>query len=240
MRSLIIFALFALAVGCGGPPTKNLTEAQTALNGAILAKKCAPEDYAAAERMYAKAQTLSAQGKYDEAQKAADAAKKLADKARQKAEERRAECFGAKDEGLGKNGTDVEEFIDRSAPGLGEGVAIDGLKTIYYDFNAAELTSESKDTMQRNAAWLNANPDARVILEGHCDSRGSAEYNLALGEKRGFSARNYLKQLGVDVGRLEVVSYGEERPAEGGEDEGAFARNRRVEFSVRGGGAPGL
>lgn len=237
MRHFLLFSIF-LAAACGGPPTKNLTEAQTALNGAILAKKCAPEDYAAAERMYAKAQTLSAQGKYEEAQKAADAAKKLADKARQKAEERRAECFGAKDEGLGK-GTDVEQFIDRSDPGLGEGVAVEGLKTIYYDFNAADLTEESKETMQRNAAWLNANPDTKVILEGHCDSRGSAEYNLALGEKRGYTARNYLKQLGVDISRLEVVSYGEERPAEGGDDEGAYARNRRVEFSVRG-GAPGL
>jgi len=238
MRYLLSLAVLSLVCACGGPPTKTLTEAQTALNGAILAKKCAPEDYAAAERMYAKAQTLNAQGKYDEAQQSAEAAKKLAEKARQKAEDRRAECFSPKDENLGK-GTDVEQFIDRSDPGLGEGISVEGLKTIYYDFNASDLTDESKQTMQRNASWLNTNPATRVILEGHCDSRGSAEYNLALGEKRGFNARNYLKQLGVDVSRLEVVSYGEERPAEGGEDEGSYARNRRVEFSVRG-ASPGL
>ncbi|MEZ4466139.1 MAG: OmpA family protein [bacterium] len=96
---------------------------------------------------------------------------------------------------------------------------MEGLKTIYYDFNAADLTEESKQTMARNAARLNANPGAQVRVEGHCDSRGSAEYNLALGEKRALSARAYLKQLGADTSRLEVVSYGEERPAEYGEDE---------------------
>ena len=234
MRRILPLMLMSLALAaCGGPPTKTLTEAQTAINGAILAKKCAPEDYAAAERMYAKAQTLSAQGKYDEAEKAGEAAKKLAEKTRQKAEERRTECFARRDDGANNGGTDIEQFIDRSDPGAGGGVQVDGLKTIYYDFNAAELTEESKQTMARNAAWLNANPDARVIVEGHCDSRGSAEYNLALGEKRALSARAYLKQLGADVGRLEAVSYGEERPAEYGEDEGSYARNRRVEFSVR-------
>lgn len=231
LRTALIGLTTTTLLACGGsPPKASLTEAQTALDGAVLAKRCAPEDYAAAERMYMKAQTLSEKGKYEEAKQAAEAAKKLAFQARKKAEARRAECFAPKDD---KNAVDVEQFVDRSQPDVVVGAEVDAMKTVYFDYNAFELSPEARQTLTKNAAWINANAGSTIIIEGHCDSRGSSEYNLALGEKRGQVALRYLKQLGVETSRMQVTSYGEERPADYGEGEAAFARNRRVEFTVR-------
>ena len=94
------------------------------------------------------------------------------------------------------------------------------------------LTDEAKTTLGNNAAWLSANAQVAVIIEGHCDQRGSTEYNLALGEKRAQEVRKYLSNLGVNQDRLSVVSYGEEQLADYGETEAAFDRNRRAEFRV--------
>lgn len=231
MRVVCLMTIVALIAACASRPSATLTEAETALNGAVLAKKCAPEDYAAAERMYLKANTLADQGKHEEAKQAAEAAKKLAFKARKKAEARRADCFAPK-----KKDTDavgIDQFVDRSQPNVVVGAAVDDMKTVYFDFNAFELSPEARQTLNSNADWMNANAGSTIIIEGHCDSRGSSEYNLALGEKRAQVALRYLKQLGVDSGRLQVTSYGEERPADYGENESAYARNRRVEFTVR-------
>ncbi|MGK0359098.1 MAG: peptidoglycan-associated lipoprotein [Bradymonadia bacterium] len=230
MRVITICLLAVTFVACAGRPTATLTEARTALDGAVLAKKCAPEDYAAAERMYTKAQTLAAQGKNEEAKQAAEAAKKLAFQARKKAEARRAECFAPKDQ---KNPTDVDQFVDRSQPDVVVGAGVEEMKTVFFNYNAFELSPEGRETLTRNAGWMTANIGSTIVIEGHCDSRGSSEYNLALGEKRGQVAQRYLKQLGVDEARLQVTSYGEERPADYGEGESSFARNRRVEFTVR-------
>ena len=230
MRLVSICLLAVAFVACAGRPTATLTEARTALDGAVLAKKCAPEDYAAAERMYTKAQTLAAQGKNEEAKQAAEAAKKLAFDARKKAEARRAECFAPQDD---KNPTDVDQFVDRSQPDVVVGAGVEEMKTVYFDYNAFELSPEARQTLTKNAAWITANPGSTIIIEGHCDARGSSEYNLALGEKRGQVAQRYLKQLGVDEARVQVTSYGEERPADYGDGETAYARNRRVEFTVR-------
>ena len=107
-----------------------------------------------------------------------------------------------------------------------------GMKTVYFPFNASSLTDEAKTTLGNNAAWLSANAQVAVIIEGHCDQRGSTEYNLALGEKRAQEVRKYLSNLGVNQDRLSVVSYGEEQLADYGETEAAFDRNRRAEFRV--------
>lgn len=232
MRVLSICLLAVAFVACASRPTATLTEARTALDGAVLAKKCAPEDYAAAERMYTKAQTLAAQGKNEEAKQAAEAAKKLAFQARKKAEARRAECFAPKTNPNG-NPADVDQFVDRSQPDVVVGAGVEEMKTVFFDYNAFELSPEGRETLTKNSGWINANAGSTIIIEGHCDSRGSSEYNLALGEKRGQVALRYLKQLGVDESRLQVTSYGEERPADYGEGESSYARNRRVEFTVR-------
>ena len=104
------------------------------------------------------------------------------------------------------------------------------LQTIYFDFDSTELSDRARETLQRNADWLVRNPSWSVAIGGHCDERGTIEYNIALGDRRSRTVRDYLGSLGVAATRMRVVSYGEERPAVPGHDEEAWARNRRAEF----------
>jgi peptidoglycan-associated lipoprotein len=87
------------------------------------------------------------------------------------------------------------------------------LQTIYFAFDSSELTAEARSTLQGNANWLKGTgSDVNVVIEGHCDERGTIEYNLALGERRADSVREYLKGLGIAAGRVRIITYGEERP----------------------------
>jgi peptidoglycan-associated lipoprotein len=106
------------------------------------------------------------------------------------------------------------------------------LDIIYFEFDQATLSDLAKDTLVRNSDWLRSNPDVRVQVEGNADERGTPEYNLALGERRAEAVKSYLASLGVDRGRLVTISYGEERPADPGQSEDAWALNRRVEFKA--------
>ncbi len=110
-------------------------------------------------------------------------------------------------------------------------VAECSVETVFFDFDSSDLTSESRSALESNAECLKQK-GVRVTLSGHCDERGTEEYNLALGEKRADSTRKYLRNLGVDDGLFKVVSFGEERPANHGHDEGAWAENRRVELKL--------
>jgi len=103
---------------------------------------------------------------------------------------------------------------------------------IYFEFDQYRVLDSDKSTLERVAAWLNEHPEARILIEGHCDERGTNEYNMALGEQRALAARRYLVGLGIDSGRLTTISYGEERPAALGSTEDAWAKNRRAHFSV--------
>jgi peptidoglycan-associated lipoprotein len=107
------------------------------------------------------------------------------------------------------------------------------LDKIYFDFDSYILTAPARETLKKNATYLlNENSTARVRIEGNCDERGSDEYNLALGEKRAKAALDYLTTLGVPASRLSFISYGEEKPADPGHDEAAWAKNRRDEFVI--------
>jgi peptidoglycan-associated lipoprotein len=108
----------------------------------------------------------------------------------------------------------------------------DATKAVYFAFDDYTLDSEAQGQLNRLADYLKASTSAIVQIEGHCDERGSIEYNLALGERRAQSVKNYLVQLGVDTGRLTTISYGEEKPVQDGHDEGAWTKNRRAEFAV--------
>jgi peptidoglycan-associated lipoprotein len=101
---------------------------------------------------------------------------------------------------------------------------------IYFDFDRSELRSEAREVLNQKAELLREYPDIRVRIEGHCDERGTVEYNLALGERRAEAARQYLIDLGIDPDRMTTVSYGEERPAIPESNEAAWAQNRRDEF----------
>jgi peptidoglycan-associated lipoprotein len=106
------------------------------------------------------------------------------------------------------------------------------LQTVYFDFDKFDLSESSRSTLRGNAQVLKDNSAFNVVVEGHCDERGSIEYNLALGERRANTTRDYLVTLGVSAGRIRIVSYGEEKPADRGHGESSWAQNRRAEFTV--------
>ncbi len=107
---------------------------------------------------------------------------------------------------------------------------IAGLVTVYFEYDKAVLSQESRDALKNNADWMKKNAGVKLQVEGHCDNRGSIEYNLALGERRANAVVSYLKSLGVAGNRLSVISYGEEKPVVAGDSEQAWAKNRRANF----------
>lgn len=107
-----------------------------------------------------------------------------------------------------------------------------GLQTIYFGFDSSTLDSSTKETLKGNAEFLKANASVDVQVEGHCDERGGRQYNLALGERRAKTIRDYLVGLGVESKRVSIISYGNERPVSEGHDESAWSKNRRGNFVV--------
>jgi peptidoglycan-associated lipoprotein len=103
-------------------------------------------------------------------------------------------------------------------------------ENIYFDFDRSDLNPEAQEALKRKAKWLRKNSGESVIIEGHCDERGTNEYNLALGDRRAQSAKNFLKDLGIAESRLTTISYGEERPADPRRNEKAWSKNRRDHF----------
>lgn len=106
-------------------------------------------------------------------------------------------------------------------------------KDIYFQYDQFNLTPEAKETLNKLGEWLMKNNSVQVLVEGHCDERGTDEYNLALGERRAHSAKKYLTQLGIDGDRISTISYGEERPVDPGHNEAAWSKNRRCHFLYR-------
>jgi peptidoglycan-associated lipoprotein len=113
------------------------------------------------------------------------------------------------------------------------------LGDVYFDFDKADLTETSRARLARNAEFLRSHPEFQLSIEGHCDERGTNEYNLALGERRAAAAKDYLVSLGVGGGRLRTVSYGEERPQCNESDESCWGLNRRAHFLITGRGNVG-
>jgi len=122
-------------------------------------------------------------------------------------------------------------YIGYGASGSDAGQAGD-LKTINFDFDKSTLSTEAKTILKANAEWLKKNPKVSIQIEGHCDSRGTIEYNLALGEKRAIIVKKYIMALGVKKDRLSVISYGKERPLVKDDNEAAWTKNRRANFVI--------
>jgi peptidoglycan-associated lipoprotein len=108
-----------------------------------------------------------------------------------------------------------------------------GLDAIYFDYDKYNLAGAAISALSDNAATMMEHPDLEITIEGHCDERGTDEYNLALGEKRALAARDFLVNFGIAKTRISVISYGEERPADPGHDEDAWKKNRRAEFVIK-------
>jgi len=119
----------------------------------------------------------------------------------------------------------MEQAQKASAPAL-------TFEAIYFDFDKSDLTKAARDVLSKNAEIAKSGAGSKIQVEGHCDERGSAEYNLALGERRAKSSMQYLITLGVKADSLSVISYGKEKPAVQGSDEAAWSKNRRAEFVV--------
>lgn len=140
-----------------------------------------------------------------------------------------------------RSGTGKSEVSSRKTPA---GSSLDALregkqptsgplKEIYFDFDKYDLSSEARSILKANADWLRANPAVNVEIEGHCDERGTTEYNLALGAKRARAAMDYLVTLGIAPARIKTVSYGEEIPVCREKSEGCYQQNRRDRFVDR-------
>jgi peptidoglycan-associated lipoprotein len=106
------------------------------------------------------------------------------------------------------------------------------MRSAFFDYDTAELSAEARAALDANAATLKKYASWAVTIEGHCDERGTAEYNLALGERRALAVRRYLVALGALADHLHTISYGEEKPADPGHEESSWAKNRRAEFKV--------
>ena len=111
--------------------------------------------------------------------------------------------------------------------------ANDALKRIHFAFDKADINPEDVKILDASAAYLKGNPDQLVLIEGHCDERGTNEYNLALGERRAKATMNYLVSQGVQANRITIISYGEERPACNEKTESCWSKNRRAHFLVK-------
>ena len=113
------------------------------------------------------------------------------------------------------------------------GVSASDFQPVFFDFDAYTLRSDGRAALDANARLLRDNADAKIVVEGHCDERGTVEYNQALGERRAQAARDYLVQAGINDSRIRTVSYGKERPFDTGHDEAAWAKNRRAHFVLQ-------
>jgi len=109
---------------------------------------------------------------------------------------------------------------------------ISQLQTVYFDYDRFDLKTETRKTLDANAEFLLANPDMRVLIEGHCDERGTTEYNIHLGQRRADAVREYLISKGIPAERLSTISYGEDRPVDAGHDEATWSKNRRAQFQI--------
>ncbi|MFH1784091.1 MAG: peptidoglycan-associated lipoprotein Pal [bacterium] len=102
------------------------------------------------------------------------------------------------------------------------------MKDAYFEFDSSNLTEQAREALAENAKWIKKNNKLRVMVEGHCDERGTIEYNLALGQRRATSVRNYLVSLGINADKVNTISYGEEKPVDASHNEAAWAKNRRA------------
>lgn len=223
---LALLLLSALLAGC--PKTKNadleLAAAEKALADAAAnrAKNCAGETYTAAESLLTEAKKLAKDGDYDGARAKAAEAERIAGQAKANSP---ADCDKKKDEDPNLNKTSGQTTE------AGRGANLGSLEqTIYFDYNDANIREDSKALLTQVAAAMAKDPGIKIEIEGHCDERGSTEYNLQLGERRARAVEKYLMTQGVKGGQISTISYGEERPADPESNERAWAKNRRAEL----------
>jgi len=253
---LVLLLGIMLFSSCQKRPDKDIADAETSLEAAkdAGAPAYAKQEFKSAEDMMAKTYKLVDDKNYKEAKEAALTTKELAEVAKAKALQRKKEGIqdnsgnssnsklsgsgngeaGTIDEGA-VTGEQLKEEIAESKVGtgsLGEGVTIDKLNIIHFDFDSYSIDPSEQEVLKSHAEWLKKHPTVKIRIEGHTDERGTEEYNMALGENRAKAAKDYLVLLGISADRMEVVSFGEENPINPGHGEDAWAENRRDEFVI--------
>lgn len=220
--------LLALALAaCGGrKSTDALDAARDAVLGAEGSERCAEAEFRAARNLLEQANAAYEARDFARARQLAEAATIQAERARQVAEANAEDCdrVDAIEETLNNN--------NNINPNVAPLVPVDtdyDLVAVFFEFDQSSLTDEARNTLERHAAFLNANNDLRLIVQGHCDELGSSEYNLVLGEARARTVVAYLVRLGVAANRLQTVSFGEEMTLSSTDQ----SRNRRAEFVAR-------
>lgn len=228
LRSAAIVGLCALlASACAARRQGDvLADARAALDGAAFAERCAEAEYRAAQNLLTQAEDALERGDRAEARRLAAMAAEQARRANEIAEANRENCDI--DSTLSEVVADLQPETLETDPRLAALAAHEWIP-IYFEFNESGLTLEAREVLELHAQWLVGHADARIQIQGHCDERGSTEYNLALGERRARSVRDYLQRLGVGVDRMSIVSFGEEMPADPSNPDA----NRRAEFRVR-------
>ncbi len=224
---LLTFAMSFTA--CRKPPTQALSDAEKALLNAEARRECANDKYLAAEKLLNEAKALVDKKEYKEAERKAIAAQKMAEEARKSADASWEECQRRKNAVV-----EATKPVEEKPKTEDKAEAPATLTTLYFAYDSAEISPSQREQLEQNALWMRQNPDVTtMIIEGHTDERGSVEYNLALGERRAQSVRQYLMQLGIDRDRLSILSYGEEKPVAYGGGEDDYRQNRRVEFKPK-------
>lgn len=220
MRRNVLFLLVTFLLACSvamtgckkgttGDPTV-LDAARRALNNSEL-ERCAPEQYAQARALFADAEQAVADRNWDEAERLAAEAERLAAEARR----------------VAAANPDCQPPAPPEQEAPLAPVASHDFITVYFDFDSSELRGDSRRALEEHARVLRNSETMRIRVEGHASEEGTSEYNLALGNRRAKSVRDFLIRSGVSESRIETISYGEERPA------GRLEENRRVEFNLR-------
>lgn len=230
--SFSLILLFTLTLwGCGGKGAARdeLSQTRTLLES-VRKTGCAHPSMSLAEQAYAKSQRLFDEKKYEDARTQAAVARQLANEA---AAELKAKPCEVPPPPPPPSVVKPEEERAEDAnvtPFAAEPTA--SLKTVYFDFDSVAFSPEAIQVLEANLEWLKAHPDQEIVLSGHCDERGTTEYNMALGDKRARKVSQYLQQANIQEKRIEIVSLGSESPASFRRDEEGYRLNRRVEFSL--------
>lgn len=245
---LTIFASLVFAfilASCTGVPISELNAARHSLKDAMLAgaPMCATNEFSNAEEAFLKANNETAFRNYEQAKVDAVNAAELAKLAKRIADGNPTcqvsyqEAISGQEPAVAEPTPEpVEEIVAEEATDESvtetESILLsaDTLDNVYFKYDDYVLTDQGRTSLDKNANFLLQNPNVKIIVEGHCDKRGSNEYNLALGLKRAKAIETYLVNSGVEASQVKIISYGEERPAVYGNNESAYSKNRRAEF----------
>ncbi|MBT3238606.1 MAG: peptidoglycan-associated lipoprotein Pal [Rhodospirillaceae bacterium] len=144
-----------------------------------------------------------------------------------------AACSTTSEDSAATTGTGATSSVSGPKMGSQEDLVVNVGDRVFFDFDRYNLKPDARRTLEKQAVWLKKHPSAGITLEGHADERGTREYNLALGDRRANSAKDYLIALGISANRVKTISYGKERPVALGSNEAAWAQNRRSVTAVR-------